>query len=191
MTPHETGERRSDLKAKVIERLHDPLQLRVLLLGLVLAAGYVGIYMPLTEQIAQATANVDRERKLADLADGVEQLQARYKTFAKRLPHQADSKEWMQYLHEGIRGFPVTLLRLDCLPTRPIGPYRVVTLQVEVAGSLYELDTFLRWIEANPRLFRVDDISIALVHGKQLNLDKSERNLDDMVMKLTVVGMAG
>jgi hypothetical protein len=49
----------------------------------------------------------------------------------------------------------------------------------------------LRWIEANPRLFRVDDISIALVHGKQLNLDKSERNLDDMVMKLTVVGMAG
>jgi hypothetical protein len=60
-----------------------------------------------------------------------------------------------------------------------------------VGGSLYDLDAFLRWLETNPRMFRIDDITIGLTLGAQLNKDKSERNLDDMVMRITVQGMAG
>jgi Tfp pilus assembly protein PilO len=191
MTPPETGEHRLSLTAKLIERLHDPLQLRILLISLMLAAGYIGIYAPLTAQIAETTANLGRERKLAALANGVEQLQTQFNSFAKRLPHQADSKEWLEYMHEGIRGFPLKLLRLDCLGAKKMGPYRVVSLQIEVEGSLYELDTFVRWLETNPRLFRVDDITFGLAYGTQQSKDKSEKNMDDMVMKLTVLGMAG
>ena len=190
MIPAETGERRAGLKAHLLDRLHDPLQLRILLIGLVLAAGY-GVYMPLSAQIAETTDKLSRERKMAQLADSLEQLQAQQRSFEKRLPHQADSKEWMQYMHEGIRGFPLKLSRLDCLGPRQIGPYRVVVLQIELEGSLFDLDLFLRWLESSPRLFRADEISIALAKAKQQGKEKSEQNLDDMVMKLTVLGMAG
>jgi hypothetical protein len=46
MTPTEPGERRTGLKAIVLERLHHPLQLRLLVMGAVLLAGYGGVYMP-------------------------------------------------------------------------------------------------------------------------------------------------
>jgi Tfp pilus assembly protein PilO len=191
MTQTPSGDRRSNLKAKLVERLHDPLQLRILLIGAVLAAGYFGVYTPLTAQIAETTGKIGRERKLAELADSLEHLQTQVGMFAKRLPYQADSKEWLEYMHEGIRGFPVKLYRLDCLTPRRTGPYQVVVLQIEVGGSLYDLDKLLRWLETNARLFRVDDIMIGMAYGRQPSKEKSEQNLDDMVMRVTVLGLAG
>jgi Tfp pilus assembly protein PilO len=192
MIPPETGERRAGgLKANLIERLHDPLQLRILLIGLVLAAGYGGIYMPLAAQIAETTAKLGRERKRAELARSLEQLQAQYRSFAKRLPRQADGKEWMQYMYEGIRKFPLKPCRLDCPPPKRLGPYQTVILEIQLEGSLFDLDQFLRWLESNPRLFRVDEISIAPVKTKQQGKGKGEPDLDNMAMKLTVLGLAG
>ena len=191
MIPTETGERRAGLKAQLLERLHDPLQLRILVIGLVLAAGYGGVYMPLGAQIAETQANLAREKKMADLAANLEQLQAQQRSFDKRLPHQADTKEWTQYVYEGIRSFPLKMSRLNCLGLKRIGPYRVVALQIELEGSYFDLDQFLRWLESNPRLFRTDEISIGLVNAKQQGKQKDDENLDDMRMKLTVLGMAG
>lgn len=197
MSPTETGERRASLKTSLLERLHDPLQLRILLIGLLLLAGYAGVYSPLAAQIAEKTDAIKREQKMAELAHSIERLQTQSSIFAKRLPHQADSKEWMQYLHEGIRGCPVKLFRLDCLGPRKMGPYRVVVLKITLEGSLYDLDQCLRWLESNPRLFRVDEISIGLAkskaNGVAIGKDKGkiEENKDDMMMQLTVLGMAG
>ena len=183
MVPTESGERRANLKGILLERLHDPLQLRILVIGTIVLAGYAGVYTPLSDQIAAASQKIGRERKLAELANDLEQLQAQCNSFAKRLPQQADSKEWMQYVLEGIRGFPLKLSKLDSLPPQRVGPCLVVALKIELEGSYYELDQFLRWLESNPRLFRADEISIGLAKGKD--------NRDNMIMQLTALGMAG
>ena len=189
MAPTETGERRADLKAQLLGWLHDPLQLRILLIGAVLLAGYAGVYTPLSAQIAETTTKLSRERKMAELADSLEQLQARCDSFAKRIPQQADSKEWLQYMHEGIRRFPLKPTKLDCLTQRQVGPYRAVVLTITLEGSFFDLDQFLRWLESNPRLLRVDDISIALASSNERANMGSARNKDDMIMRLTVLGM--
>jgi len=189
MAPTETGERRVDLKAQLLGRLHDPLQLRILLIGAVLLAGYIGVYTPLTAQIAETTIKLSQERKMAELANSLEQLQARCGSFAKRIPQQVDSKEWLQYMHEGIRRFPLKLTKLDCLTPRQVGPYRAVVLTIALEGSFFDLDQFLRWLESNPRLLRVDDISIALASSNERANMGSARNKDDMIMRLTVLGM--
>ena len=184
MIPLETEERRVGLKTKLLERLHDPLQLRIVVIGAVLLAGYGGVYTPLAAQVAETTRQITRERKMAELAVGIEQLQERCSSFAKRLPQHTDSKEWMQYVHEGIRQFPLTLSKLACLPPQQVGPYKAIVLQIELEGSFLDVDRFLRWLESNPRLFRVDDITIAP--------GKDKDNTDRMMMvKLTVLGMAG
>jgi Tfp pilus assembly protein PilO len=183
MIPQGTEERRASLKAKLLERLHDPLQLRIVVIGAVLLAGYGGVYLPLAARVDETTRRIARERTMAELAAGIEQLQAQCRDFAKRLPQHADGKEWMQYMHEGIRRFPLKLSKLDCLASQQIGPYKAIVLQIELVGSFFDLDQFLRWLESNPRLFRADDITIAPGKGKD--------NKDGMMMKLTVLGMAG
>ena len=189
MAPTETGERRADLKAQLLGRLHDPLQLRILLIGAVLLAGYIGVYTPLTAQIAETTTKLSRERKMAELANSLEQLQARCGSFAKRIPQQVDSKEWLQYMHEGIRRFPLKPTKLDCLTPRQVGPYRAVVLTIALEGSFFDLDQFLRWLESNPRLLRVDDISIAPASSNERGNTGGAGNKDDMMMRLTVLGM--
>jgi Tfp pilus assembly protein PilO len=190
MAATETGERRTDLKTQLIERLHDPLQLRIFVLGLVLAAGYFGVYSPLVAQIDEAKDKLSHEQKRAELAANIEQLQARCSRFAKRIPQQTDGKEWLQYMHEGIRRFPVRLTKLDYLSPRQVGPYRAAVLTVALEGSFFDLDQFLRWIEANPRLLRVDDIGIGLVGGnKNANNAAAADDRDNMTMQLTVLGL--
>lgn len=187
MASTESGERRINLKAIVVERLHDPLQLRILVTIVILLVGYIGVYMPLNAHITETTQRLNRDRKLGELADTVERLQTQCSRFEKRVPQQTDTKEWLQYMHSGVRQFPVKLSRLDCLDPKQIGPYKAIVLEVEVQGSFFELDRFLRWVESNPRLMRVDDISLALAKSKQ----KAKENKNDMVLRLTVLGMAG
>lgn len=202
MTPSDTGERRVDLKARLLERMNDPLQLRIVVIGVVLLVGYSGVYMPLDAQIASTKQQLVREQKLADLAASLEQLQTQCHSFGKRLTQQADSKEWMQYMHEGVRRFPLKLAKLDCLPSKKVGPYPVVVLNLELEGSYFDLDQFLRWLESNPRLLRADEIDISLAKAvkvadkgreksKEKGKEAEKENKDDMVMKLTVLGLAG
>jgi Tfp pilus assembly protein PilO len=188
MASTETGERRADLKAQLLERLHDPLQLRILVIGVVLFVGYAAVYAPLVAQIAEMQNRLSREQKKAELAANLEQLQARCNRFAKRIPQQADSREWLQYMHEGIRRFPLRPTKLDCLTPRQVGPYRAAVLTITLEGSFFDLDQFLRWLESNPRLLRVDDISIAVAsHSGKDKTGVAEK--DDMIMQLTVLGL--
>ena len=189
MTPG-TGERRADIKSLLLERLQDPLQLRLIVIGTTLLLGYMAIYTPLAARITATERQLDKEHKLAGLAKNLEQLNAQCRRFAKRIPNQADSKEWMQYIHEGVRGFPLTLSKLDCLPTKKIGPYQVVVMKLDLSGTYYELNKFLRWLETNPRLLRVDEITFRVAEEKNKS-KKTEANKDDMVMQIVVLGLAG
>jgi Tfp pilus assembly protein PilO len=179
----ENGERRGGLKANLLQRLHDPLQVRICVVGVALLAGYGAVYLPLRARIDATARKLSEDQKLAALVDSAEQLRAQCGSFAKRLPPQADSKEWMQYVHEGVRQFPLKLCKLESSDPKSVGPCKAVVLQVEVEGPFADLDGFLRWLESNPRLFRADEISIGPAKAKQQN--------GTMLMKLTVLGLAG
>jgi Tfp pilus assembly protein PilO len=185
MASSEGGDRRSGVKGQLLERLHDPLQLRIVVLGFVLLIGYGAVYMPLDEKIVTTGKKIEQEKKLGNLADKLEQLQTQCGKFTKLLPQQTDKKEWLQYMLEGIRQFPmVTLTKLDSLPARAVGPYQAAVLQIEAIGSYYDLDMLLRWLEGNPRLLRVDAIAIS-------TRGDAKQEKDIVAMRLTVLGLGG
>lgn len=180
-TPTENGDRRASWKAGLLERLHDPLQLRICVIVVVLAVGYVAIYQPMSDKIDQTERKLKQDKVLLDLAGNIERLQDQYHTFDERLPQHADTKEWVQYVLEGIRALPLKMSKFDCRPPQRIGPYKIIVLQVELEGSFFNLDKFLRWVEANQRLLRADDVGMARAQG----------NNGNMVMRVTILGMTG
>jgi Tfp pilus assembly protein PilO len=179
MSAPDTGERRTDFKASLLERLHDPLQLRICVIVVVVLVGYGAVYQPLTSRIAETTKKLKRAEQLVALARSIEHLQTQYQVFQDRLPKQTDSKEWVQYVLEGIRRFPLRLSRFDCREPKQLGPYGVIVLQIELEGSFLHMDQFLRWLESNQRLFRADDVRVS----------RARKNSDVLLMQLTVLGM--
>jgi Tfp pilus assembly protein PilO len=180
MIPTGTEERRSDLKSNLLERLHNPMQLRLFLLVVVLAAGYFAVYVPLSGKIVETTKKLERDRKMLELAGSIEQLQKQFLKFDSRVPQLADSKEWVEYVMEGIRQLPVNLLSLNCKPAKTIGPYQAIMLQVELQGTFLELDQVFRWVESNRRLLRADEVKLSPGHNARV-----------MEMHLTLVAMTG
>jgi Tfp pilus assembly protein PilO len=180
MSAMEAQERRASKKSELLERLHDPTQLRVLLTVAVLGIGYAAIYTPLETRIAAARLQLADARMQLSLADDVEQLRKQFRQVEKRLPKEADADEWVQYLLAGIRRSPLKLDSFSPGVTKPLGPMQTVMLKIKLIGSLADLDQFLQWLESNERLFRVDTVSI--VPGKDGG---------DLGMEITVIGAMG
>ncbi len=169
----------ANLKSRLLDRLRDPMQLRIFVIATVLLVAYAGTYAPLSGKIADATAEINREQGLCQLANDVEHLRIQYQSFADRLPKQGDSNEWVEYLLGGIRRFPLRKTKLDCDPVRDVGPYKAVVLRVELEGSFFAMDALLRWLDSNPRLLRVDSLRIVA----------SPNHPGNLVMQLTVLGL--
>jgi hypothetical protein len=68
---------------------------------------------------------------------------------------------------------------LDRRPPRAVGPYKAVVLHVDLRGTFFDLDDFLRWLEANERLFHVDAMRLSPSAG------------DLMTLSLTISGLTG
>ena len=167
--------------AKLLEQLHDPVRLRIFVTGIMLAVGYAGIYMPLSDRIEGTTRKLNDAHKLHALGNDIENLRAEVDKFRDRLPQKTDSNEWVQYMLDGIRMFPAKLINLDLDDPQTVGPYRAVVFHIELAGEFDELDAFLHWLEANHRLFRVDSAEIS----------PARRQGEGLVLQLTVLGMKG
>ena len=174
-------EAKLDFKGRLLERLRDPIQLRIVVTSTVLLVAYLGIYTPLSGQIAETTAKLQHEQRLYELATTVEGLQTEYKKFKGHLAKQTDSKEWVRYVLDGIRQFPLGLVGLDCDAQRDMGPYKAVVLRIDLEGAFYPMDALLRWIEGNPRIFRIDSLRVS----------PSRSNKHILLMQLTVLGVMG
>ena len=173
--------KRADV-AEILQRLHDPMQLRVFITLVMLVVGYVGIYMPLGGRIDRTTRELARARKRQALAHDVEQLRTQVEEFEARLPKKADTNEWIQYVLDGTRRFPVKLSTLDSGSSRRMGPYEAVVLHLELEGQFHQLDSFLHWVEANQRLFRVESMKLAPLRSATDNR---------LLMNLTLLGANG
>lgn len=181
MSSAEPGDRRSTWKTKLLQRLQNPLQLRLCATGCVLLIAYLGVYMPLSGEIDETTNKIAKANKLTALAKDIEHLRGQYKGLKGRLTNQRDSKEWVEYVLNGVRKFPLKLLGLDCDKSRPLGPYAAVVMRIELEGSFHDMDLFLRWLESNKRLFRIDSMRVG----------PSRSNKEIMVMQLTLLGVMG
>ena len=177
----DVGDKKSGRRSPLLERLHNPGQLRVLVTVLMVVAGYAGIYLPLNGETTEATQELAGERQRLELAREVEQLRAQHQRFRGRLPEKSDPNEWVQYVLAGTRGLPVKLTTLDAAPPRDVGPYRAVVLKIELEGAFADLNAFLGWLETNERLFRVDAVTI----------EPSRHAGGALVMHLTVLGVMG
>jgi Tfp pilus assembly protein PilO len=163
---------------KLLERLRDPVQLRVFITVVMVLVGYLGIFMPLDGRIRETSRKLNETRKRQALASDIELLRAEVAKFQDRLPEDTDTNEWVQYVLAGSRRFPLRVNNLDSASPKRLGPYEAVTLHVELAGRFEDLDSFLHWLESNERLFRVDSAKIMPPRGGK----------DELLMQLTLLG---
>jgi hypothetical protein len=167
------------LKAKLIERLHHPLQLRIFVAAAVLLVGYGAVYSPLESSISETTHQLAKEEHRLDLARGIEHLRAEQKRFQDRLPKERDPNEWVEYLLGGIRVLPLKLVTLDAKTPQDVGPFKAVVLICELEGAFHDMEQLLRWIEFNDRLFRIDSVKIS----------PHRSNNGTLVLQLVVLGV--
>jgi Tfp pilus assembly protein PilO len=151
----------SGWKTNLVERLHHPMQLRVFITVAVFIVGYCGVYVPLDGTIADTTQKLGREERRLALARDVEHLRAQQKQFQDRLPKQRDPNEWVEYLLGSVRSLPLKLVTLEAKSAIDVGPYKAVVMECEMEGAFHDMESLLRWIEYNDRLFRIDTLRIS------------------------------
>lgn len=172
-----SGDRPSSLQ----ERLQNPVQLRMFLTGSMLLLGYGAIYVPLSDSIANESRLLAAEQKRNQLAISIQRAEREQAKLAQRLPEDTTTSEWMQYLLNGIRKWPLKLHSLDPKPRRRIGPFQVDEFQVELESGFEDLSNFVEWIETNERLFRIDHVK----------LTPSRNGKSQLVLKLTILALNG
>jgi hypothetical protein len=177
----ETGKKVPNLKTRLLESLRRPGCLRAVLTGLAILIGYTAIYWPSSGSLAEAADGLKMEQKRLQLAKDIEHLRAEYGRFKHRLPVKSDANEWVHYVLEGLRGFPLKVVSLDPRPLQNVGPYKAVVMRIQLEGSFQELHKFLGWLETNERLFWVDRLTV--MPGGQ--------GLESPSMQLNVLGVTG
>lgn len=150
----------SRVNAFLLRVLHNPVQFRVVVMSLIFAAWFAGVSNRMSAEIDETTRKAVRERERIGLAAEVERLRAQVDRFRDRLPRQTDANEWLQYMLAGARGFPVRLVMINTESVKDVGPYKAVVIKLDVEGAFADVDAFLRWLESNDRLFRVDVIHL-------------------------------
>jgi|SRR5579885_2467512 len=174
-----SGRPNAGLGQQLSMRLQDPLQVRLLVLGLALLIGYLGIYVPYDNQIRAASSKLAAERRRLELAGAVEDLRAEAGRFRQRFGQNADTNQWVRQVLGGLQGLPLKLVAYSPEPARDLGPYKAPALRLELEGRFADLTRYLRWLEGNERLLRVDSLAI----------EPSRTGDGLLAMKLTVLGI--
>jgi Tfp pilus assembly protein PilO len=157
----ETKPKSPGLKQRLVAFCYKPMLFRAALTVVILGAWYVGFAMPSSAEIDQTATKLAREQKRLGLAREVEALREQVARYKKRLPVNSDPNEWVQYMLDGVRKFPMLkLVMLDTDGTKAVGPYKAIIIKLNVEGPFRDVDAFVRWIEANPRLLRVDSLNM-------------------------------
>jgi hypothetical protein len=184
----ELGLKNSALVANLVRRLHDPSQLRWILTGLVSALGGLVVYLPLAGRADDSERKYAHEKKRLNLVKDIEHLRDDYKAIKQRIPAKSDASEWAAYLYHMLSDEDSPFLKeckghlrlvdMNTSPVRNMAPYRLAYASLVLEGEYCDLDRFLRWLDTNERLLRVDNIK----------LEVNERG-DALQMRVVVVGV--
>lgn len=163
-------------KALAEEHLGDPVRLRLAVVAALAAVALGGIYLPFSKRIEQVRGQLAAEHDRCDNITGVEKLRKQAESYRSRIGQQSDTNEWVQYILGGLRQLQVKLRDMESKKPRRVGPYRAVTLSLELEGSYSRLKSFLEWLEQSDRLVRVDSVRL-------------EKQRSSLVMKIVVLGL--
>jgi Tfp pilus assembly protein PilO len=176
-----TETKKRDFRSALIDRLHHPFQLRIAVCAALLGLWYFLGYSPMKERISATTLMLERDRKRLALATEVELLRGEVAEFVDRLPPRSDPNEFLQYVLGGVRAGPLKLISLSPDKPKEAGPYEVATVKIDLEGKYKDIDAFLRWVENDKRLLRID----------ALKVEPDTRNPDLLKVQLSILGLMG
>jgi hypothetical protein len=169
------------LVGNLLERLHSPTQLRAFVTCAMLLVGYGAVFAPLDSSINDTNRRLTQERKRLNLAREIEHLRAQDKRYEGFLPKQQDRNEWVEYVLSGIRPLPLKLVVLEAKTSDDMGAVKAVVFHCELEGAFSDIESLVRWIEFNERIFRIDSLKIS----------PHRSNNGTLVAQLVIVGVMG
>ena len=152
---------KSGLPGVVLKQLSHPLKLRLVLCAGLIAAWQMLLLGPLDDNVATTVTRIDAERKRAATAREIDRLKNALKPYKDRIGAGEDGQELMQYVIAHIRSSPLHLVDLAPQKAKSVGPFSAVGLQLRLEGTYLHIDDFLRWVETEKRLLRVDSVQLA------------------------------
>ena len=78
---------------------------------------------------------------------------------------KADNNDWAEFLLKGSRESKVHFRGMEAKQPEKVGPYRAVSLAVEVEGTYEELKAFVEWLEKSDRILRLDTVRFEKMPG--------------------------
>jgi Tfp pilus assembly protein PilO len=151
---------KTDYKQVILNQIRQPLKLRLLLCSAIITGWYVLFFSPLSEQTIAAAAKIDAERKRVATARQIEQLKKAMAPYKGRVHAGTDIHELMQHVIAEMRSSPLKLLDLKPEKPKALGSYEALGLRLTLEGRFAEFDEFLRWVETDQRLLRIDSIKL-------------------------------
>jgi Pilus assembly protein, PilO len=146
--------------AVIANQLRHPLKLRLLLSVAIIGGWYFLFFSPLSEKTTAATAKIALERKRIAVARQIEQTKKSIGPDQARIPAGADANELMRHLITHMRSSPLKLLDLKPEKPKDLGPFETIGLKLILEGTFVEIDEFLKWVETDRRLLRIDAIKL-------------------------------
>ena len=127
MSAMEDQERRADKKSSLLERLHNPTELRLFLMAVVLGIGYVAIYLPLEQDHRRHDAQTRRcARSGLTWPTTSKSCGNSFSRSNRACRSNGDTNEWMQYVLGGLRQSPLKLDSFSPARRKPLGTYQVL-----------------------------------------------------------------
>ncbi len=151
---------KTDYKQVILNQIRQPLKLRLLLCSAIITGWYVLFFSPLSEQTAATTAKIIKDRKRVAASRQIEQLKKAMAPYKGRVLAGADLNELMQHVIARTRSSPLKLIDLKPEKSKDLGPYETLGLKLTLEGRFAEIDEFLKWVETDQRLLRIDTIKL-------------------------------
>jgi hypothetical protein len=152
---------KSGLLDVVLKQLSHPLKLRIALSAGLIVAWQALLLGPLDDNVATTVTRIGAERKRAATAREIDRLKNSLKPYSDRIGAGEDVHELMRHVIAHIRSSPLHVVDLAPQKPKSLGPFSAVGLQLRLEGKYLDIDDFLRWVEAEKRLLRVDSVQLA------------------------------
>ena len=163
-------------RAQVVRLLGEPVKMRLAVTVVLAGLGAGAVYMPLSDQIDGTRRLLAVEQKRFEAIKDVESLRREVDSYRSRISDKSDTNEWVRYLLAGSRQAQVRLRGMEARDPAKVGPYKAITLIVEIEGAYGQLKQFVEWVEQSDRLLRVDTLRV-------------EKQPGTLLMKVYILGL--
>ena len=163
----------------LLPHLRNPTKLRLLLCITIIGGWYAIFFAPLSEEMAETRALIDKDRKRVTVAHAIDQLKTKLARFQKLIPVGGDANEMRRHVTDHIRTTPLNLIDVKPGKAKVVGPFDAPVLSLSVEGKYKDIDELLAWVENDDRLLRVDALKLGPV----------AKNPSYLLANLMVVGL--